>query len=229
MPTMQRAVILMMILYCLPAVGSEPLRIAVAANFRATLETINQQYTERTGQKVLLSSASTGTLANQVLYGAPFDLFLAADKATPLRLLKEGKGFRLQCYAQGSLVLVGGDLNSLSRPGLSLAIANPVTAPYGRAAMEVLAKPQHALDRTLVRGTNVMQAYQFWRAGAADMALVARALAPAATNVPVAWHRPLEQHLIVLSDSPQVNAYLQWLGSDTVRQTINQAGYLPCP
>ena len=225
---MQRLITLLVILCSLPATGAEPLRIAVAANFRSTLNTINSQYTQHTGQRILLSSASSGALATQIMHGAPFDLFLSADRAAPDTLVQNGKAMQARCYARGSLVLVGGNLKSLSTPARSLAIGNPATAPYGQAAMAVLARPEYDVERTLVRGTNVLQAYQFWLAGAVDLALVARALAPDGVAVPASWHPPLEQHLVLLRDSPAARAYLQWLGSDTVRQMIKDAGYLTC-
>jgi molybdate transport system substrate-binding protein len=220
---------LLTMLLCWPAAANEPLRIAVAANFRSTLDQINEPYSRQTGQQILLSTASTGVLANQVLHGAPFDLLFAADEETPAQLMREGSGLRTQCYALGQLVLVGGELDAPGTADLSIAIANPATAPYGRAAMDVLGRGEFAGIKTIVRGTNVLQAYQFWLAGAADLALVARALAPEATPIPAQWHRSLEQHLVVLKESSPVRAYLQWLGSDTVRQMISNAGYLLCP
>lgn len=226
---MQSIITLLALLLSLPVAAGEPLRVAVAANFRGTLETINAQYTRDTGQQVLLSSASSGVLANQVIHGAPFDLFFSADRTTAEALLTRGNAVSTRCYAQGSLVLLGGTLDALSDSRFSLAIGNPATAPYGRAAMEVLARPEYDIQRSLIRGNNVLQAYQFWRAGATDLALVARALEPGATPVPVQWHQPVEQHLALLSDSPEARAYLLWLGSDTVRGKINNAGYLPCP
>ncbi len=224
-----RAILLLVMLASQTGAAEDVLRIAVAANFRATLEQINTAYTQKTGQQILLSSAATGTLANQVLHGAPFDLFLAADKTTPEHLVSAGTGSFTRCYAVGSLALLGGNPDTLATAGLSVAIGNPATAPYGRAAMDVLARPEFAARRTLVRGNNVLQAYQFWYSGAVDLAIVARSLAPGAYPIPPQWHRPLSQHLVVLRQTAAARAYLQWLGSDTVRQMITNAGYLPCP
>lgn len=228
---MIRALTLLLLLHCAYASASEPLRIAVAANFRGTLEQINQPYQRKSGQHILLSSASTGVLANQVSHGAPFDLFFSADSETPKKLLATGTGASSACYALGQMSLVGGDFQALQNLDLTLAIANPKTAPYGRAAMEILSRPELNLaDRgNLVRGTNVLQAFGFWRAGAADLALVARSLAPGGQSIQPDWHQPLQQDLLVLQQSPALTAYLQWLGSDTVRQMIIDAGYLPCP
>lgn len=229
--------LLLVLLLALPAIArtGEPLRVAVAANFRPTLEQLSARFEEQTGQRVLVSSASTGVLYNQILHGAPYDLFFAADRERPRKLQEQGLGTS-ECYARGRLVLVGGkgDLAALADPGRSLAIANPDTAPYGAAAMEVLARPAFATGRTrrLVRGNNVAQAYQFWQSGGTDLALVARALAPAGTVIPAEWHRPLDQYVLVLDRGARrgaVQAYMDWMRSDTVRSQIIDAGYDSCP
>jgi molybdate transport system substrate-binding protein len=213
--------------------AAEPLRVAVAANFRLTLEQINRRFEERSGHRVLLSSGATGALYTQILQGAPFHLFFAADRDRPRRLAAAGLA-GIECYARGRLVLVGGGLAELADPARSLAIANPDTAPYGAAALEVLARPEFAAggSRRLVRGQNVAQAYQFWLTGGADLALVSRSLAPGGVTVPVGWHAPVDQYLAVLehrAGSAPVRAYMDWIRSDTVRSLIVDAGYDPCP
>lgn len=231
-----RVAALLLMLLAAPLSAGEPLRIAVAANFKPTLEKITQQFQDQSGIEVTLSSASTGILATQILQGAPFDLFFSADRETPQKIqaTRAGENSDAFCYAMGSLVLAGGDgsLSALAQPGFSLAIANPATAPYGRAAMEVLARPEFKAgeNRKLVRGNNVAQAYQFWNSSAVDLALLSRALAPAtATPIPLAWHEPLEQYAVILRHTTAVHAYLNWIRSDTVRALISEAGYEPCP
>ncbi len=231
-----RPLLLVLLLAVHPAArAAESLRVAVAANFRPTLELLSARFEERTGHRVLISSASTGVLYSQILHGAPFDLFFAADRERPRRLAEQGLGTS-ECYARGRLVLVGdeGDLAALADPARSVAIANPDTAPYGAAAMEVLARPEFATGRKrrLVRGNNVAQAYQFWQSGATALALVARAMAPAGTLIPADWHRPLDQHVLVLergARSAAAQAYMDWIRSDTVRSVITDAGYDSCP
>ena len=230
-------VLLLMLAITAPAKAGEPLRVAVAANFRSTLQQISEVFEQHSGYRVVLSSGSTGVLYNQIVHGAPFDLFFSADAASTQKLAvtgaNRGEPF---CYARGTLVLAGGDgtLAQLANPQYSLAIANPVTAPYGIAAMEVLARPEFAAggDRKLLRGSNVVQAYQFWHSGGANLALVPKALAPTATTIPAAWHAPLDQFAIALTptnDNKALASYLKWIRSDTVRSLIADAGYQPCP
>ena len=227
--------ILFLLFVALPCTGAEPLRVAVAANFRATLEAINAEYAKHSDQRIVISSASTGVLATQILHGAPFDLFLAADQAAPEQLVEQqAERYKATpaCYAIGRLALAGGDRAALATPGNSVAIANPATAPYGRAAMTVLERPTFTAGATrkLVRGNNVVQALQFYISGAVDLALLPRAIAPeGSTDIPAAWHAPLEQHLLLLHDTPAARDYLTWLRSDRVRALIENAGYEPCP
>ena len=211
--------------------AGETLRVAVAANFRQVLEQASATFQQQTGHRVVLSSASTGVLYTQIIHGAPFDVYFAADRATPARLANADRvPF---CYARGRLVLAGseGGPGALADPRLSLAIANPATAPYGRAALEVLDREEFRTGkaRRLLTGSNVIQAYQFWHSGGADLALVPRSLALEATPIPGDWHQPIEQHAIALNRGEAVEAYLNWVSSDTVRALIQNAGYEPCP
>jgi molybdate transport system substrate-binding protein len=233
-----RYLLLFLLLGCGSAAGSstgEPLRIAVAANFRATLQQATELFQQQTGIEVVLSSGSSGVLYTQIVHGAPFDLFFSADRESAEKLAVGAAPGAAFCYARGRLVLAGGngELGQLADPGLDLAIANPATAPYGVAAMAVLARPEFAAGsgRRLVRGANVVQAYQFWHSGAVELALLPRALAPLATLVPAAWHQPLDQFAIALTPvaaNPALARYLRWIRSDTVRTLILDAGYEPC-
>ncbi|MFV0276293.1 MAG: molybdate ABC transporter substrate-binding protein [Parahaliea sp.] len=222
----------------LAAGAGETLRVAVAANFRAALEALNPDFEGRHNAKVILSSASTGVLYNQIAHGAPFDLLLAADVERPAALEAKGlvtTGLR-RCYARGQLVLLGADsLSALTDPNLSLAIANPDTAPYGRAAVEVLARPDFAAGkgRRQVQGSNIVQSWQFWHSGAANLALVPRSLAgELGIAIPGNWHSPIEQQAVVLrraTNQALALAYLDWLTSATIQQAIRHAGYSACP
>lgn len=229
-----------LLIAALPQARGETLRVAVAANFRATAELLGERYRQATGTTLRLSSAATGVLYTQIRHGAPFDLFLAADAARPRRLAETGHGLAAsrRCYARGRLALLGEPprLARLAEADRRVAIANPQTAPYGAAAAEVLARPAYAgLARQLVRGANVLQAYQFYASGAVDLALVARSLVPAGepfTPVPADWHAPIEQHAIVVAASPRPGraaAFLGFIAGDEARALLRDAGYGPCP
>ncbi|MFK7976503.1 MAG: molybdate ABC transporter substrate-binding protein [Halioglobus sp.] len=233
----------MLLFFLLPiANAADAVKIAVAANFKPTLIAINKAFEAGTGHKVIVSSASSGTLANQLILGAPFDIFFSADKTSPSLVANKLHSNAEQsgnddffCYARGQLVLLGGnsDLNDLADPTLSLAIANPATAPYGRAAMQVIERPEFAggLSRKLVRGNNAVQAYQFWHTSSTVLALAPLSLVRSptkGTNVPTAWYSPIEQYALIMNRSDAVDAYMKWFRSDTVQAMIHDVGYLPC-
>ena len=166
-----------------PAACGAALQVAVASNFRSTLEQLAPGFNREQAEDIKISSGSSGMLYAQIVHGAPFDVFLSADSSYPRRLEQDGLALHRRTYARGILVLVyqpelaelaqTGAAAILRRPGLSLAIANPRLAPYGIAAQQVLER-LGSKPSPLLRGANISQAYQMWRGGGADAALVAR-------------------------------------------------------
>lgn len=233
----QSPLLLLMAAAAAPGLAREDtLHLAVAANFRNAAQQIAAPFEKTHGVRVTISSASTGVLAAQLQAGAPFDLLLAADRERPALLHRAGLAATdPSCYAVGSLVLLGAaELDdALSDPALSIAIANPATAPYGVAALSVLSRHAfaEASARRVVRGSNVQQALQFFDSGATDLALVARSLRPDALPVPAQWHAPIEQYALIPSRSGQpalARAFLDTMASEESRQVLAALGYGPC-
>lgn len=222
-----------------PAYGKDAaeLKIAVAANFRVAAEKVADGFTDSTGIPAVISSASTGVLAAQMRRGAPFDLLLAADRARPQALVDDGSSpGPAQCYALGSLVLLGADsiASALSDPSRSIAIANPRSAPYGAAATAVLARQEFAgaSERRVLRGSNVQQALQFYTSGGADLALVARSLSPnSGLTIPLGWHPGIEQYAVLNAHSQnaqRAQAFLDYLTGPDAAPVLASFGYQPC-
>ena len=227
----------------------QPLHVAVAANFRGTAEGLARRFTAETGRAVELTPGATGALAAQIQNGAPFDVFLAADAERPALLAREGLGIAetRRTVALGRLVLCGSALADgadgaavLAAGGFrSLAIANPETAPYGAAALEVLASLglAEALADTLVVGESVAQAFHWAATGSAELAFVAlaqwreappaeRAALVGVWDVPADRHAPIRQDGIVLAGADaDARAFLAFLGGERARAAIEAAGY----
>ena len=225
---MRRTTLLLLLILAQSALAADTIRVAAAANFKPTLQAMSQAFMLENGYRLKFSSASTGVLSSQVLHGAPFDLLFAADQASTELIADAGIGEQPFCYALGQLSLVGdaAGLSDLADPALSLAIPNPAAAPYGRAAMQVLERPEFrdGASRKLVRGNNAIQAFQFWHSGSVNLALIPRSLAPAqATDVPRQWHSPLAQYAMVLKPSTAVDSYLKWLEQPRVQQQVAAA------
>jgi molybdate transport system substrate-binding protein len=161
--------------------------------------------------EIQVTYGSSGNFFAQISNGAPFDLYLSADVLYPRKLAEQGlvhdSGVFL--YAVGRIVLwVPRDsalpveaqgMKALLEPGARrIAIANPQHAPYGRAA-EAAMKSQGVYDAVKekrVLGENVAQAAQFVQSGAADVGIIALALAlaPAMREAGRFWEVPLETY-----------------------------------
>ena len=232
--------IMLLVLLASPAAG-DTVRVAVAANFRSTLAVLAQDFEAQNRHRLKISSASSGVIYNQLLNGAPFDLFLAADERHPRLLEEQGlilPGSR-HTYARGVLVVAyqagfrqlakQGLHQLLSHPGLRVAIANPLHAPYGRAAAQVLATLPEQADRRLLRAANVSQAFQMWHSGNVDVALVAAAFQPAYfLQVPGALYQPLVQQLVIPGQARApggARALSDYLLSAPARKIIQARGY----
>ena len=222
---------------------------AVAANFTAPMKMLAKSFEQDTGHKLVLSFGSTGSFYAQIKNGAPFDVLLAADSDTPLRLEKDGLGVAGSrfTYATGRLVLwspkagVVDDQGSVLRSGKfqRLAIANPKLAPYGAAAMQVLANLglEATVQPKLVQGENIAQAYQFTASENAQIGFVAlsQVFMQGHISQGSAWvvqahlHAPLQQDAIVLrkgQDNPGAQALRVYLQSEKARRTLQTFGYV---
>lgn len=227
-------------------VHAQPLTVAVASNFLAPMQQLVRLWQQRyPDQPVRLVSASSGKLYAQITHGAPFDLFFSADALRPQRLFQQGHVHKPATYALGELVLWQ---RSGAQPPLArlkggdfrrLALANPKTAPYGRAAQQVLQKLGlwPALQSRLVRGENVGQAFQFVRTGNAQLGFAAHSQVIQA-HVDDDAHRwmvdrtlyaPIVQQAVVVKGRPFETAAQRFLDfvlhDSAARATIAQSGY----
>ncbi len=155
-----------------PEAGSAtPLRIAAASDLQLALPRLLDRFQDRMGTASTPVFLASGKLAEQIKQGAPFDVFMAANESF-VRDLADG-GFihpeSVQPYARGSLVLAVyhelGDtvrsLADLNKPEVKkIALANPVTAPYGKAGKQALERAGlwEKLQPKIVQAESVRQA-----------------------------------------------------------------------
>ena len=226
------------------ALAADEVRVAVAANFALAAREIGELFAEATGHEALLSFGSSGQLYAQITQGAPFDVFLAADRSYPRRAVEDGHAVAdsLFTYATGRLVLFSADPGRVAgRVSLEegeftrLAIANPELAPYGAAAVEVLTALGLAdrLRPRLVRGNNVAQTYQFVITGNAELGFVALAQVIAHEHgsrwiVPRELHSPIAQDAVLLrrsADSAAAAAFLAFVRGPVAAAVLERYGY----
>ncbi|WP_227818132.1 molybdate ABC transporter substrate-binding protein [Nitrogeniibacter aestuarii] len=222
--------------------------VAVAANFTAPMQEIAAAFEQATGHQAKVSYGSTGKLYAQIVHGGPYEVFLAADADRPEKLETEGIGVSGQrfTYAIGRLVLWSPEPDRVDPAGAvlatgdfrHLAIANPKTAPYGAAAMEVIAAKGlgATLEPRLVRGENISQTWQFVATGNAELGFVAasqlfkdgKPLGGSRWDVPTDLYTPIRQDAVLLKKgeaNPAATALVDFLRSDAALGIIKSYGY----
>ncbi|MEE1673159.1 molybdate ABC transporter substrate-binding protein [Agarivorans aestuarii] len=219
---------------------AKPVTIAVAANFKHTLELLAADFQRQTPQfNYRISSSSTGILYNQITHGAPFDLFFSADDVRPKQLLAAKLAKQEMAYAVGQLVFWAPsyvDVNGQKVTHRALwdnwqqmyAYANPKLAPYGFAAQQLA--EQKDGDTKVVVANNVSQVFQFVSTGNIAAGFVARSIQTDFEGsywlVPQGLHDGVVQHVALLSDQAQAIEFYKYLLSINAQTIITENGYL---
>ena len=238
-----------LITYLLPDeyAQADVVNVAVAANFTDATRDIVPLFEKTTGYNVKVSFGSTGKLYSQIKNGAPFEVFLAADKKRPEKAEHEKlaiKGTRFT-YAKGKLALWSANAMLFTNGEEYLktgnfkraAMANPKTAPYGLAAQQVM---KHigiwkALHSRLVQGENIAQTFQFVATHNAQVGFVALSQVKAWKGnkgsfweIPQNYYAPIAQQAVLLKKgekNPAAKAFLEFLKSAQVKTVISRYGY----
>lgn len=243
------ALLINLIILCLSSqVMAAEVQIAVAANFTGPMEKIGPMFEKATGHKLIIAYGTVGKFYAQIKNGAPFELLVSADDATPIRLVNDGLAIPESrfTYAIGKLVLWSAkpgfvdDKGDVLKRGdfKHLAIANPKMAVYGAAAMETMKKlgVVDQLQAKFVQGENITQTYQFAATGNAELGFVAlsqiykdgKYAAGSHWLVPTALYSQIRQDAVLLTrgkDNPAAKALLTFLKGPEARKVILAYGY----
>jgi molybdate transport system substrate-binding protein len=240
-------VVSMPLLMVAPA-RADTAQVAVAANFAAPMKPLVAAFEKLTGHNIAWSAGSTAKFYAQIKNGAPFDVFLAADAATPAHLELEGTavpGSRFT-YAVGRLVLWSAQPGYVDAAGAILksgrfkhiALASPQLAPYGAAAVDVMTHLEvfKTLQPRFVLGENIAQTYSFVATGNAELGFVAQSQVMengqlkngSGWLVPSNLHAPIRQDAVLLArgkTNPAALAFLQFLKSEAALALLHSHGY----
>jgi len=226
---------------------ADTLNVAVASNFVNTLKVLAKAFERSSGHQLRISSASTGKLYMQIQYGAPFDVFLAADERRPDMLLADNIADETSSYVYsiGRLVFIsniktdGKCFDVLRSPDMKrLSIANLKTAPYGVAAKQVLEKLGlwQKLNPSLVKGENIAQTLQFVSTKNAQAGFVAKSMLnmgkavdyACTWDIPMDMYSPIKQKMVLLNkakNKASAQAFVRFMHSGEAREIIKVAGY----
>lgn len=200
--------------------------IAVAANMKDAFAKIAAEFKSAGNSEMRVVYGSSGNFAAQIMNGAPFSLFIAADEQFPLELFKNGKTVDDgSVYAIGKLVIITKTLSGIHlldgktdiakaiSKANKVAIAKPELAPYGRAAVQYL-KAEGLWDLAkdkLVYADNIGAATTYVASGAADLGFTAFSLAKSPELlkqtsylvVDTKMYEPIKQRMVLMKGAPQ--------------------------
>jgi len=213
--------------------GAQEITVAAAADLQFAMQDVAARYQKEVGKTVKVIYGSSGNFYQQIQNGAPFDIFFSAnlDYAKKLEDAGLAEPGSFYPYAKGKIVIWVRnesklDLNSGMKVFLNpsvkkIAVANPLHAPYGQAAVAAMQK-ENIYDQVkdkFVLGENISQTASFVVSGSADVGVVALALALSPNmkdkgryvEVPAGEYPPIEQACVVLASSKNKEAAKQFL------------------
>ena len=233
--------------------GTKPeparLRVAAASDLQQALPLLVSAFRVQRDVEIDATFGASGQLAEQIRQGAPFDVFLSADGKFVRRLADEGiiRGETVRPYALGSLVLATDAKSELKPKGLAdltgpeikfIAIANPETAPYGKAAKQAIERAglADALKPRLVTAGSVRQALQMVQSGNAEVGIVSRSIADVpgirSVQLPLDASDPIIQYLGVVTRSSRpedAEAFVKFLLEGDGRGMMRDLGFAEPP
>lgn len=235
------------IVLCVASILAQQVNVAAAANLRFVLEELKTEYLKsHPDSKVNITFGSSGNLVQQILNGASFDFFMAADNEFPLKLKDKGVTYgEMKTYAFGKLAMYSTTLDLskgvdvLTEESIKkISIAKPETAPYGDRAVELLKTigKYDELKPKIVFADNISQAAQFAFTGNAEIGFVALSLALAPdmqgkgyyTIVDQSLYKPVEQACILIRQKaacPEARRFMTYLLSSDTKPIWEKYGY----
>lgn len=246
---MKKRILTMLGMLALPA-WAEPLMVAAASDLTYTIGELARAFQKEVpGAQVRTSLGASGNLFAQIKNGAPFDVFMSADRLYPERLAREGAAdpSTLVTYAIGRLAVWSLDARFDLKQGMAVfkdsrltrvAIANPEVAPYGRAAKEAMQAHGvwDAVSGKLVLGENIAQTAQFIQTGNAQVGVVSYTTVLASRLkgvgsyyvVPEGKLAPIEQGAVITTHGkahPLSARFMQFLQSPTAHAILQRHGF----
>ena len=249
MSTMRLLALVSAFLFSIGTAFAQISTIAVAANMKDAFNEIAIAFKAGGKPEIKVVYGSSGNFATQIMNGAPFNLFIAADEQFPLELFRNGKTTDDgEIYAIGKLAIITKNSSGIrlldSKVDIAkaigkankVAIAKPELAPYGRAAVQYL-KAEGLWDLAkdkLVYADNIGAATTYVVSGAADIGFTAFSLAksPEVTKqtsfllVDAKLYEPIKQRMVLIKGAPQESVDLyRFMQGPQAKSILQKYGY----
>jgi len=243
---MKKSCILLLLALFSIGMQAQTLKVAAAANLRFVFEEIKNSYVKINPKADIMANfGSTGALYQQIVNGADFNIFMAADNEVPLKLKNQGLvSGEVKTYAFGKLVLwsntvdVSKGLEVLSDPTVKrIAIAKPDVAPYGDRAIECLNSTglfEKVKDK-IVYADNISQTAQFAQTGNAEVGFLAYSLTltpemkGSTYVIDTKIYKPVAQAMAIVKGwkaSPEAVKFMKYVLSPECKPIFEKFGYI---
>ncbi|MFA6193068.1 MAG: molybdate ABC transporter substrate-binding protein [Sulfurimonas sp.] len=226
------------------------INIAVAANVADAMDELMTEFQKsNSGTDVQVTLGSSGKLVAQIKNGAPFGVFLSADMKFPQALYEEKTAITEPVvYAQGELAYLSVKAVDFSKgialvaePSITkIAIANPKTAPYGKAAVEAMTngKVYDKAENKLVYAESISQAVTY-ATTAADIGFVAKSSLFGSNmkeykegvnwaSVDAKLYTPIKQGIVILkngAENKEYKAFYDFILGPKGKEILEKYGY----
>ena len=248
---MNNITILFLVLLISSSLSAGKITIAVAANVSYAIEELKEEFIKAHPQiSVAVTLGSSGKLSAQIKNGAPYGLFMSANMKYPEALYSDKIAMNKPVvYAQGGLAYLSVQKRDFSK-GMALledeaieriAIANPKTAPYGKAAVEAMKRAgiYERVKAKLVYAESISQTVSY-AVTAAHIGLIAQSslYSPhmAGYTEGVNWmsidpslYTPIKQGIVLLRhgrDNAEYVAFYDFILSDQAKMILKKYGYI---
>ena len=228
----------------------ESIHVAVAANVSYAIKALTSEFEKEYPHiKVETTLGSSGKLTSQIKHGAPYDIFMSANMRYPETLYRDGfASSEVVIYAQGALVLFSRTKREFSKGIYTLlepevkrvAMGNPKTAPYGKAAKELLinAKIYNQVKPKLIYGESISQTL-LYAMRAAEMGFIAKSALYAKSmrhfkhnqnwiDIDKSLYNPISQGIILLKkakNNPDAKLFYDFILSKRAKEIFKKFGY----
>ncbi len=237
---------LIILVFAAISVQAQTVKIAAASNLRFVFDEIKTAYAKANPQtSVVATFGSSGTLLQQILNGAEFNIFMAADNTFPVKLKEQGASSgEIKTYALGKLVLwsnsvdVSKGLDMLTDPSVKrIAVAKPELAPYGDRAISCLKQSGlfEKIKDKIIYADNISQTAQFAQTGNAEVAFLAMSLTltpemkGSVYVIDPKMYKPVEQAMVLVRSrkaNPEAAKFMKFVLSSACKPIFEKYGYI---
>ena len=218
----------------------DTITISAAASLQDALNEAIEEYNKDNDINIDVNYGGSGALREQILKGAPVDLFISASQDDFKKVEGEDLIIEKKVYLENKLVLIRPDdsttVNSIAdlKNAEQIAIGEVDTVPAGKYAKEAFTSLNifDELEDKYIYASDVRAVLTYVAQGEVDAGVVYETDAKTEEdNVDIVdefgkdTHKPIIYQIGTLSDSKEVKAFYDFLNEDSTLEIFKKYGF----